>query len=207
MNVDPQGLRESMKDMIAYKAIMADTILFHAGVSHSDCNTQNLIIVIPNHTDEGTPIDEVQLEVKLIDFNLSTIRQDTLPLLEIWRTRMQSPIVRWYRSGNFDGWRTSKEDQDPERWLWEKFKDDPRFIPVIESVKGRGWPPVHMGNRDSMASVWTDGPIEEVGQEESAMGETADTFNNLRQSDDLLKSDLHMQIRCRSDISIEAQNA
>ncbi|KAH9878096.1 hypothetical protein J1614_003313 [Plenodomus biglobosus] len=143
--LDPQLRYDILK-----KALASEAAIFSAGVNHCDFYPRNIMVIGLPHNEAKHVIEPVG--VKIIDFNVSAVvihpqcsnrwgyTNIVIPIQKIWHPKIWSPIVRWGGGGTLmdfelDGWcpRANRVDDDwvAERWLWERFKDDERFIPVV----------------------------------------------------------------------------
>ena len=147
IDINPLVLSEALRTSLMKKVMEIESIIFYAGVNHSDIHPRNVIIAgPPSHKSHDTP-DE--LFVKVIDFNTSEIRRHPgYHLAEIqekiqegmdaWFPKLPSPFMRFYRSLDDFACRGWCPNDDPELddhvsslWLWKQIKDDERYIPVI----------------------------------------------------------------------------
>ena len=141
-NIDARALPEQMRSRILKKAIDTDIIIFHAGVDNEDFCPRNIMVVglRPNPKDD-TPDD---VAIKAIDFNVATVRRhpkcygaDMVREIDeerkAWLPKLQSPMIRWFNGIEtfaWDDW-CPRGDGKPELWLWEQYRDDERYIPVV----------------------------------------------------------------------------
>ncbi|KAI8931012.1 hypothetical protein NX059_012023 [Plenodomus lindquistii] len=146
-DIDPADLMPSLRYDIVKKAIAAERILFGQGIDHRDLYSRNIIITeVPYDSSTNTT---GRIDIKILDFGASVLysrpSSEQLPFRKeqrFWYPKFHSPIVR-YQSGDMSGlvsdgwfpWEYGDNDGKATQWLWEQFKDDERFIPVV-------WDPV-----------------------------------------------------------------
>jgi hypothetical protein len=143
-NVDADDLREEIRSAILKKVIIAETIIWDAGVDHQDVCPRNVMILGDDNDDPDVPTSAINVEVKIIDFNVAEVLNNLLnnprrhlPPLDLrkkeWPLKLLSPIVTRYgqmMEFSTQGW-CSNEDKEPEKWLWQYFHNDDRYIPVV----------------------------------------------------------------------------
>lgn len=143
-DIQPRALRSGVRSAILEKVSHAECVLANVGISHNDYCPRNIIILQFDFTDpHKTPEDiETHVKLKIIDFNTASV--DTHPNCEYYRYRMageakrrrsqpQLPLALIRYEGqlmNSYGWASMKEGE-AEKWLWQQFRDDKRFRPVI----------------------------------------------------------------------------
>lgn len=144
VDLDAEQFKEEVRSLILRKAIVAETIICNAGVTHRDVCPRNILIQGSNYDDDDVPICDIEVDIKVIDFNIALVAYhprtaDRLPMdissqrQESWPFKLPSPIVtRYGRMGEFsaEGW-CSNEDREAEKWLWQQFHNDDRFRPVM----------------------------------------------------------------------------
>jgi hypothetical protein len=145
INVDPDDLREEVRSIILKKAILAETLIWDAGVDHRDVCPRNVMILGAGYDDPDVPISDIQIEVKIIDFNIAQVAthpryRDRLRYMgpskfreKNWPSKLPSPIVTHHgqmMEFSARGW-CSNERDGAEKWLWWQFHNDDRYAPVV----------------------------------------------------------------------------
>lgn len=97
---------------------------------HRDFHPRNVMLLGHYHNDPDR-------ELKIVGFNVSELLKDAdigdwlSELQKQWTDKICSPIVRHYGSmTDFATFGWVSTDMEAEHWLWEQFKDDPRYFPV-----------------------------------------------------------------------------
>jgi len=149
VHIDAYDLREHVRSEILKQALAAEALLFAAGVDHQDICPRNIIVVGSDYDDPDIPIHGMKVSVKIIDFNIAgvityppysrrTYLGSSISRRDGWPNKLPSPI--YFRYGHMidfsaEGW-CSNDDDEPEKWLWEHFRNDDCYIPVV-------WSPQH----------------------------------------------------------------
>ncbi|OAL02306.1 hypothetical protein IQ06DRAFT_292996 [Phaeosphaeriaceae sp. SRC1lsM3a] len=137
--IDASALRKEVRSLILEKTIIAESLLWDAGVDHRDFSPRNVMVLGSNYDNPGVPAKDIHVEVKLLDFNVAavidypTYRYKASPRKKRWPTKLRSPILRHHgRMVEFSarGW-CSDKDAEAEKWLWQHFGDDDRYVPVF----------------------------------------------------------------------------
>lgn len=135
-SMDVPSLSELTRSHIVKLCLESEIRILHAGVNHGDCCPRNIMVLGDiNHTAE--------IRVKLIDFDISTVfdhpnyenpeyvkSQKDFTLK--WDPKLTSPIMRYYGqmvNFSFPGWCPGGLC-GAERWLWQNYSQDDRYIPV-----------------------------------------------------------------------------
>jgi hypothetical protein len=153
VNIDPFDLRKKLRSTILKKVIVAETLMYDAGVDHRDLSPRNIMISGFDYDHSDVPISDAQVEVKIMDFNIAEVITHPMyadsmclgPLKRCkqeWPSKLYSPIIRYYghmAEFSTEGW-CSNDDRDAEKWLWRHFRNDDRYVPVI-------WDPDHPRKR------------------------------------------------------------
>jgi serine/threonine protein kinase len=142
-DVDPKLLTEKQRNVIINEALVAEAQVYHyGGVSHKDFHPRNIIISPSPFSHSPCPASKPR--VVLIDFNIAEVcRLANYVPSKDKRPKMQNPIVRhWGQLNDFSvpGWIPWHEDLGNREWLWNMFKDDPRFVEVRKKEGSWRWP-------------------------------------------------------------------
>ncbi|KAI4702478.1 hypothetical protein J4E81_002842 [Alternaria sp. BMP 2799] len=141
-DIDARALPEQTRSCLLKKILDVDMVILHAGVDNSDFCSRNIMITSLPTQSAGDAAGG--FSVKAIDFNIAIVRRhpkchNYKMISEIdeerkaWLPKLSSPILRWFNSVQdfaWDDWCPSG-DGEPELWLWEQYRDDERYIPII----------------------------------------------------------------------------
>jgi serine/threonine protein kinase len=85
-------------------AVVAETIFHNAGVNHRDICPRNILIQGSNYDDDDTPLCDIDMDVKIIDFDIAEAiphprsadriykSKSSEHRKDIWPAKMPSPI-------------------------------------------------------------------------------------------------------------------
>jgi hypothetical protein len=188
-HVSPFRLREEVRSMILKQAIVVETLLFDAGVDHRDLSPRNIMISGGEYKDPDIPVSDIHIDVKVFDFNIAILLSHpkadsrwglTKPRKKKWPSKIRSPIMRYYgQMMEFSprGWCSNDEDE-AEKWLWNEFHNDDRYVPVTWDPKHPERHPVHqepidtkqipVSNADAGVATYHDPTKERCGSNDSS---------------------------------------
>ncbi|KAH7412324.1 hypothetical protein DE146DRAFT_732620 [Phaeosphaeria sp. MPI-PUGE-AT-0046c] len=132
-------LREEVRSMILKKTIIAETLLYDAGIHHRDLCPRNVMVEGLEYKESQVEVGDIDLRIKLIDFNIANVT--THPTYCGWNKprepeyplKLPSPITRYFglmAEFSTRGWCVDGQNLEAANWLWEHFRDDDRYIPV-----------------------------------------------------------------------------
>jgi hypothetical protein len=194
LNLDPYDLEEEIRSVILKKAIVAESLIWDAGINHQDVCPRNIMILGSNYDDPDILIPDIEVEVKIFDFNIAEVfthpRYKPNPYLRPpelrkrdWPMRLLSPIVRHFgqmMEFSTRGW-CSNKDGEPEKWLWQHFHNDDRYAPVVWDPNNLDEDPVYQEAPNSHPS--TESSSDSGSSESSHLGEGSDGCNGNSPSD------------------------
>ncbi|KAE8844424.1 hypothetical protein PTNB85_02689 [Pyrenophora teres f. teres] len=167
-DINPQVLNEQLQSSVVKKALESESLIFHAGVNHGDMHPRNIIVVgFRSDLVHDAPKEVI---VKVIDFNVAEvylhpkcanadIKRSIMERMQAWSLKLPSPFMRFYHSLNGFVWEGWCPNDDPESdnqgsslWLWNQFKCDERYIPVV-------WDPTHPWKRPKYVELENTSPV------------------------------------------------
>ncbi|KAH3971902.1 hypothetical protein HBH64_119960 [Parastagonospora nodorum] len=142
--LDVEDLREEALDLILKKALVAEALIYKAGVRRQDVCPSNIVIGGSHYTEDGIPLHDMEIEVKVFDFYIavvvsyphcagrkytgpSGIRDFSSP------SKLPNPVVTRFSNimdFSMHGW-CSDADREAEQWLSKHLHDVDRYPPVI----------------------------------------------------------------------------
>lgn len=209
MDINACDLRAEVRSRILKEVLHAEALIVAAGIVHRDICPHNIIIVGSDYKNPDIAMHDLQVGVKILDFNVAAVifhphYEDRRyldpwdPREEGWPSRLRSPIT--YRFGHMvefsaEGW-CSNENLEPEKWLWQQFRNDDRYVPVSWDPNDPWKRPVNMKPTedryttqiDSVNNTATEGYIaEEWGNSSSPEyngSDNSEERNEEKSSDD-----------------------
>jgi hypothetical protein len=185
-DIDPFDMRKRVRSMILKKVIVAETLLWDAGVNHQDLSPRNIMISGASYDDPNIPISDIKLEVKIFDFNVASVLthpqyvqyyKGEKPRKKKWPSKLRSPIIRYHghmMEFSTVGWCSNKDDE-PEKWLWNEFSNDNRYIPVIWDPNNTRKRPIYQTPTDAQQiSVSDTNPIVSASHSLLKAGDSSD---------------------------------
>ncbi|KAJ8111340.1 hypothetical protein OPT61_g6040 [Boeremia exigua] len=136
VDVKAWNLSTHARTVILKQCLDAQIRILHAGVAHGDVCPRNIMMV-------GSDFVTPKLQIKLIDFEISAVREHSNYKFREYihsrkgfilsrAPRLSSPVKIFFgHMMEFSslGWCPGGYD-GAERWLWEQYRNDDRYIPV-----------------------------------------------------------------------------
>lgn len=135
-SLDPHSLSERVRSVILKQCIDAEIRILHTGLDHRDFVPRNIVIM-------GSDYETPHLQVKVIDFNFCELfvhprytdqdhKHSMMRFHRKWAPKLINPIKRYF--GSLDdfadnGW-CPNDWCEVNKWLWENFGNDSRYIPT-----------------------------------------------------------------------------